>query len=71
MDRFETRDRDGSIGEVSDEDGRAVTVALLRQAGPWRVGLELLALEIDRPSGSGFLDDGDGETFRLELRRSW
>jgi hypothetical protein len=71
MDRFETRDRDGSIGEVSDEDGRAVTVALLRQAGPWRVGLELLALEIDRPSGSGFLDDGDGEIFRLELRRSW
>ncbi len=71
VDQFETRDRDGSIGEISDEDGQAVTVAVLRQAGPWRVGAELVALEVDRPSGSGFVEDGGGETFRLELRRSW
>jgi hypothetical protein len=71
LERFETRDLDRTATEVNSEVGEAATVALFWTAGGWRAGGELLWLEVARPAGSGFAADGDGATFRLELRYGW
>lgn len=70
FDQFRVRDRDFSSLEVSDEDGQSVTLAVLREHGGWRLGLEAVVLDIERPPASGFAELGDGTTLRLELRRS-
>lgn len=71
VERFETSDRDGSATEVNSEVGEAATIALLWSTGRWRLGAEVLWLEVERPTGSGFAADGDGATARLEARYGW
>jgi len=48
---FSTDERDGTA-EPNDEQGRAWTWALFYRRGRWRLGLELVDLEVDRPGAA-------------------
>jgi hypothetical protein len=69
-DDFETRDRDATPGDDNRERARAWTVALLAEAGEhWRLGVELLELDADRPAVRAVDgEDPDGRSFRFEAR---
>jgi hypothetical protein len=69
-DRFDNRDRDGTA-EPNQEDGQALTVAVLWQPHPKiRVGLEGLRLWNERPAAaySGASPDADAKRLLAELR---
>jgi hypothetical protein len=69
-DDFKVDDRDATAGDDNREDGSAWTAALMFHFGDrWRVGLELLDLEAERPAAaSAGVADLDGRSALLELR---
>lgn len=69
-DDFRTRDRDATIGDDNRERGHAWTAALFIGAGErWRIGLELVDLEADRPAaGSASSGAADARSLRAEVR---
>jgi hypothetical protein len=72
-DDFAIDDRDSTPGDDNREDGSAWTLAVLGTFGErWRIGLEMLYLEADRPQArtEGAADLG-GSSFRAELRYSF
>lgn len=76
-DRFETVDRDASpprLATINTEDGDAWTLAAFFLPTPtWRLGLQLLTVDADRPAAaeSGFDPDTDGTSLIAEARWSF
>jgi hypothetical protein len=52
LDLFHISERDRSVGELNTQDGKAMTLALLRNVGDWRFGIEAMHAEIDRPGNA-------------------
>ncbi len=72
-DDFAVEDRDSTPGDDNSERGSAWTLAILGTLREhWRVGLEMLYLDAERPQAgrSGTADLG-GNSFRAELRYSF
>ncbi|MEO7795960.1 MAG: hypothetical protein ABIV06_14425 [Thermoanaerobaculia bacterium] len=69
-DQFEVEDRDSSPGDDNSEEGSAVTLAVIGGFGEhWRVGVEMLYLEAERPQARALgAPDLGGNAFRAELR---
>lgn len=69
-DDFVVRDRDSTALDDNREEGRAWTLALMVPLGEhWRVGVEALELEADRPAaGRVGAPPLDGDSVRAELR---
>ncbi len=67
---FQVDDIDRSIAEINDEDGRAFTLAALRQIDQWRVGLEYLYIDGERPAAAveGQPLQAGGHQLKLEAR---
>ncbi len=67
---FDIDDIDQTIAENNEEQGWALTLAAIRYAGPWRLGMELLYVDGRRP-GAGELAiplQTGGEQLRFEAR---
>jgi hypothetical protein len=74
VERFSTRDHAHSVGDDSREQGHAVTLAWLRDAGEHlRVGLEYANVKGDRPGAAtvGFDPRTGGSTISIEARYSY
>ncbi len=69
-DDFAVEDRDSTPGDDNSENGSAWTLAVIGTLGEkWRVGLEMLYLEADRPEAQrNGTDDLGGDAFRAEVR---
>jgi hypothetical protein len=66
-DRFETVDRDGGLVDRNDESGDALTAAILWTFGEhWRLGVEAMRVEAERPSLA--VREIDGDSLRVEVR---
>lgn len=73
LEAFDIDDIDRSIGEDNRESGNAVALAALRQLGDWRLGIEWLLVDGNRPAAA---DEGaelqaGGTQIKLEARYSF
>ena len=70
VEAFDIEDLDRSSAEVNDESGHALTLAAMRQVGDWRLGLEFLHIDGDRPAAAeqGLPLQAGGEQLRFEAR---
>jgi len=70
VEAFAIDDIDKSIAEINDERGRALTLAALRQFEQWRVGIEYLCLDSERPAAAaeGEPPQAGGHQLKLEAR---
>jgi hypothetical protein len=70
LEAFDIEDLDRSSAEINDESGHALTLAAMRQLGDWRLGLELLHVDGERPAAliEGLPLQAGGRQLRFEAR---
>lgn len=59
IEAFHIGEKDRSSGELNTQDGRALTLAVLREWSNWRIGAELLLSDITRPGNVEFAGNTD------------
>jgi len=52
LEAFDIEDLDRSVAEQNDESGTAITLAALRSVGAWRLGIEYLWVDGERPAAA-------------------
>jgi hypothetical protein len=70
LEAFDIEDLDRSSAEINDESGHALTLAAMRQIGDWRLGLEFLHVDGERPAAllEGLPLQAGGRQLRFEAR---
>lgn len=72
FDDFVVRDRDRTPGDDNREDGQALTLAtILDLADRWRLAVEWVEVEAERPAAAVLGRSVDARSFRLDLSYRW